>query len=80
MSGFPAHTMKKYYILYETANAVHWRIRNTHNDLQTDNGLLNEIKDIEVQHGKEIIIISWKELNLRRGIVGFFQRLFWGIS
>jgi hypothetical protein len=72
--------MKKYYILYETNNAVHWRIRNTHNDLQTDNGLLNEIKDIEVQHGKEIIIISWKELNLKGGIIGFFQRLFWGIS
>jgi hypothetical protein len=73
--------MRKYYILYETNNSTHWRIRNTHNNLETDHGLLNEIRDIEAQHdGKQIVIISWKELNLKGGIKGFFQRLFWGIS
>ena len=71
--------MIKFYILYETSNSTHWRIRNTHNDLETDRGLLNEIRDIEANHGKEIVIISWKELNIKRGIIGFFQRLFWGI-
>jgi hypothetical protein len=71
--------MKTYYILYDTASSVSWRIRNTLNDLNTSIGLINEIKDMETELGKEIIINNWKELNLKKGIRGFFQKLFWGI-
>ena len=71
--------MRTYYILYETTNSVHWRIRSTNNNLETDIGLLKEIEDLDQETGKEIIIVSWKELNIKKGIRGFFQRLFWGI-
>lgn len=72
--------MKTYYILFDTANSVSWRIRNTLNDLNTAEGLLQEIKDIETELGKEIILKYWKELNFKNGIRGFFQRLFYGVS
>lgn len=71
--------MKTYYILYETTNSTHWRIRNTNNDLETSMGLIKEIEDLDKETGKEIIIVNWKELNLKKGIRGFFQRLFWGV-
>ena len=72
--------MKTYYILFDTANSVSWRIRNTLNDLNTADGLLKEIKKIEDELGKEIVLKYWKELNFKTGIKGFLQRLFYGVS
>ena len=31
--------MKTYYIVFETDNSKHWRIKNTDNDLDTKQGL-----------------------------------------
>jgi hypothetical protein len=56
--------MKKrsYYVVLETDSRVISNIVETHNDLDTVNGLRDEIADLSEPYGQNIIILNWKRL------------------
>ena len=55
--------IRKYYIVLQTENKIGWRIRLTKNNLDTIDGIQEEIKMLESQeNGKAVIIMYWKKL------------------
>ncbi|MNC71961.1 hypothetical protein D3C75_1229400 [compost metagenome] len=48
---------------YVSGGATHsWAIRETPNDLDTKNGLIDEISRIKDETGVPIIVTNWKKL------------------
>jgi len=60
---------RTYYIVLETNQMLGWKIRTTENNLDTPNGLKNEINRLEreyLQKGQPegVVILSWKRLSI----------------
>lgn len=63
--------MNTYYIVIETKNKIAWVIRNTEDDMDTINGLKNQISLFEKEYDGAIVILNWKRLNK-----GWFEQIF----
>jgi len=62
-------TPRTYYIAFkkypfdDTTSIESWVIRRTKNDMDSEEGLQQEIKEMEAQYGCDIWILNWKPLN-----------------
>lgn len=66
---------KTYYIVFETKKSQNFSIRTTLNDMDSSEGLLNEINSLEKEHGTNVIITYWKELNKKWSLSEFLGKL-----
>ena len=59
---------RTYYLVIKTSKSNGWKIRETANNLNTANGLITEIEQLEAEYNDTVIITYWKQINWWRNL------------
>ena len=54
--------VRQYYIVFNTKDKYSWRVRETELDMDTREGFLGMVKQLEEEEGTKIVIYNWKAL------------------